>query len=171
MWLATAFAGTAILSSVWWWQGKNANTSASKGPTGITTAIRPIPVENPLERALHEFQKPPRRETALQSLNDLKAKLSSMPRDEAVGWIRSFLDAGTDKPTGLSFEIGKDQSLSEWPSFRVFLLDIILSIDPAAAIGISRKILSSPTSADEWALALRNIGKADPSAGSAIYLR
>jgi hypothetical protein len=98
----------------------------------------------------------------------LKQSLAAMPKDEAVALIRSFLSRGDDRPTGLSFEIARDGSLTEWPTFRTFLLDVLLAIDPAAAAAISRDILSKPTSADEWALALRNVGRVD---NDAAYLR
>ena len=86
------------------------------------------------------------------SLLDLKNSLAGMPKDEALAVIRGFLASGKDHPTGLSFEIAKDGSLTEWPTFRAFLLDTLAAIDPAAAAAIGREILASPTSADEWAL-------------------
>ena len=44
--------------------------------------------------------------------------------------------------------------LTGCPTFRTFLLDVLLAIDPKAAASIGRGILASPTTADEWALAL-----------------
>lgn len=77
--------------------------------------------------------------------------------------VRAFLANGEDKTTGLSFVIGSQGVLQEWPTYRTFLIDQLLAIDPAAAAAISREILAKPTTADEWALALRNVGKADSS--------
>ena len=96
--------------------------------------------------------------------------LRSLPRDEAVAWIHEFLGKGNDKPTGLSFVIGTAGSLKEWPTFRTFLLDTLAEIDPVAAASISREILSTPTTADEWALALRNVGKSGSSNETNTYL-
>jgi hypothetical protein len=94
----------------------------------------------------------------------------AMPKDEAVRRIAEFLDGGKDRATGLSFGIAKDGSLSEWPSFRTFLLDTLLAVDPAAAGSIGRSILEAPTTADEWALALRNVARGEATL-DASYLR
>jgi hypothetical protein len=98
----------------------------------------------------------------------LKHSLAAMPKEEAIALIRDFLSSDNDRMTGLSFEIAGDGSLTGWPTFRTFLLDALLAIDPAAAAAISREILAKPTSADEWALALRNVGRAD---NDAAFLR
>ncbi len=110
-------------------------------------------------------------EETRQSLFDFRKSLTDMPKDEALVVIRDFLTSGKDRATGLSFEITKDGSLSEWPTFRTFLLDALLPIDPAAAAAIGREILASPTNADEWALALRNVARGEPVDESAAYLQ
>lgn len=107
---------------------------------------------------------------SLRTLSDLQAELSEMEPAEAAKWIRDFLKSGKDKPTGLIFEIGADHSLKQWPTFRTFLLDTLRAIDPAAAAEISREILSQPSTADEWALALRNIGLIDDSSDTRAML-
>lgn len=101
---------------------------------------------------------------ARQALTGLRAELLALPKEEAVRRIRGFLDGGKDRSTGLSFGIAKDGMLSEWPSFRTFLLDTLLAVDPAAAAETGRAILEKPTTADEWALALRNVARGDASA-------
>lgn len=100
----------------------------------------------------------------LQTLNGLRATLLALPKDEALVQIRSFLESGEDRVTGLSFGIVKDGTLSEWPSFRTFLLDTLLAVDPAAAAATGRELLGKPTTADEWALALRNVARGDGTA-------
>jgi hypothetical protein len=99
-----------------------------------------------------------------QALTALRAELLALPKDEAVRRIRGFLDGGQDRTTELSFGIAKDGMLSEWPSFRTFLLDTLLAVDPAAAAEIGREVLEKPTTADEWALALRNVARGDATA-------
>lgn len=99
-----------------------------------------------------------------QALTALRAELLGLPKDEAVRRIRGFLDSGKDGVTELSFGIAKDGMLTEWPSFRTFLLDTLMAVDPAAAAETGRAILEKPTSADEWALALRNVARGDSSA-------
>lgn len=110
------------------------------------------------------------RSDAIRSLKELQDMIKSMPPEEAVAWINAFLSRGDDKQTGLSFVIGKGGTLEEWPTFRTFLIDALYSIDPAAAAAISREILSTPTSADEWALALRNVGKSELTEENSAYL-
>jgi hypothetical protein len=100
----------------------------------------------------------------LQTLNGLRATLLALPKDVALEQIRSFLESGEDRVTGLSFGIVKDGTLSEWPSFRTFLLDTLLAVDPAAAAATGRELLGKPTTADEWALALRNVARGDGAA-------
>ena len=106
-----------------------------------------------------------------KTLLDLHSSLAAMPKDEALALIRTFLESGNDRPTGLSFELAKDGSLTEWPTFRTFLLDALLAIDPAAAAAIGREILTMPTTPDEWALALRNVARGEPLEESANFLR
>jgi hypothetical protein len=107
----------------------------------------------------------------LKSFADLKNQLDSLPAAESVAMIREFLASGRDKPTGLSFEIAANGNLKEWPTFRTFLLDALSTIDPAAAAAIGREILAKPTTADEWALALRNVGRVEDSEVSRDFLR
>jgi hypothetical protein len=164
---------TAGLLTLVWWKSGTAAKPGSAPPTGGTTrsATGAVPAAaDPLGTALGRLRQQPAKADALQTLKDLQATLKSMPRDEALAWIRAFLDSGKDQPTGLSFVISADGSLTEWPTFRVFLLDTLLAIDPTAAAAIGRHILTTPTSADEWALALRNVGRAETPADANAYL-
>ena len=106
--------------------------------------------------------------TALSKLSGL---LSSMDQAESVRWIREFLATGEDRITGLSFVIGADGQLNEWPTLRTFLIDRMLALDPEAAATLSREILASPTSSDEWAVCLRNIGRAEDGSNNQDFLR
>jgi hypothetical protein len=128
------------------------------------------PAANPLGAALERLREKPARADSLQTFKDLQAALKTMPPNEALAWIRSFLDSGADQPTGLAFEIAAGGTLTGWPTFRTFLLDALLTLDPAAAAELGRSILTKPTSADEWALALRNVGRADKTEEAASYL-
>ena len=127
--------------------------------------------ENPVLTALARWRDNPTGSSPLQTLKDLQAVLKSMAPGEAIAWIRGFLDSGEDKPTGLEFEIGKGGTLNQWPTLRTFLLDSLHAIDPVAAAEIGRRILTTPTTADEWALALRNVGLTDASPETHAYLR
>ncbi len=106
-----------------------------------------------------------------ESLNELRQWIESLPKDQALAWIRLFLENGTDKNTGLSFEIAVDGSLKQWPTFRTYLLDTLSTLDPAAAAAISRGILAKSSTADEWALAMRNVGRVESTDESRDFLR
>ena len=110
-------------------------------------------------------------EQARQALADLRAELLSRPTDEAVDWIEQALATGTDQQTGLAFAIGSGGAMEGWPTLRTFLLDLMMEIDPQSAADASRSLLETPTSADEWALALRNVARAGDLAEDAEFLR
>ena len=98
------------------------------------------------------------------ALGDLREALLGMECGQAVAWITGRLASGRDFLTGRDLELGQDGSLTEWPALRVFLLDTLFIIDPAAAAEFSRQILQTSTSPDKWALAPRNVGAESPSA-------
>jgi len=98
-----------------------------------------------------------------QRLAELSQWLATLPPKEAVAAIRQFLDSKADAPTGQGFKIGANGALSSAPTLRVFLLDQLGRLDPAAAADYSKVILSSMDSPDEWAVALRNLAWGDPS--------
>lgn len=100
----------------------------------------------------------------------LRQALLAEPPDEAAAAILAFLRGGRDRPTGLEFEIGSDGNLASSPTLRTLLLDLLFSISPAAAAEISHEILRQPTSADEWALALRNLGRSARTPESDAFL-
>ena len=94
----------------------------------------------------------------------MQEELRALPADQAVARIQAFLDSGKDRKTGLGFAIGAGGTMKEWPTLRTFLVDALLAIDAQAAARISRGILSKPGNADEWALALRNLGRVETAA-------
>ena len=101
-------------------------------------------------------------------LNDLRRFLLAQPAAEARWAIVNFLDGGSDTSTGLEFKIGRNRSLDEASSFRVFLLDVLAEIDPAAAAVYAEALLQTKDSADEWAISLRNYAQGNQTPVSAI---
>jgi hypothetical protein len=162
---------TAALAVLWWSVSRDTvapsppKSAAAQTSYGKKTNDR---TGNPLEGSFDRIK--PSADTQ-QSLKELQEKLRSMAPVEAVVWIREFLATGKDKLTGMPFEIGDNHLLKQWPTFRTFLIDALHSIDPSAAASISREILARPTTADEWALALRNIGLTDSAAATNAELR
>jgi hypothetical protein len=160
-----------LLAAAWlvFRPAKPAEATASGGTTPSSSAS--APAADPLAAATGRLREKPAAPAARQTLADLRAALAAMPRAEAVAWIESYLASGGDQPTGLEFEIGADGAITGWPTFRTFLLDALLALDPAAAARISRGILAKPTTADEWALALRNVGRVETGAEAEAFLR
>ena len=97
----------------------------------------------------------------------LRRRLLEVDPAQAIAAILSFLATGQDARTGETFLIGRDGELTGAPTFRVMLLDVLGRIcrehgSPDAAL-MARSLLERRTSADEWALALRNIAWTEPS--------
>jgi len=80
--------------------------------------------------------------------------------------IRLLLESGEDAATGLEFKVGNHGFLSDWPTLRVFLLDVLAASDPEMAMDIAKRLLDKTNSAEEYATGLRSLtrqgmGRAD----------
>jgi len=97
----------------------------------------------------------------------LRQRLLESEPQQAIRAILSFLATGQDARTGERFEIAKGGELAGAPTFRVMLLDLLGRIcrESGSSDGatFSRALLDRKTSADEWAVALRNIAWSTPS--------
>ena len=107
----------------------------------------------------------------MTAMADLQLYLSTLPPETASAKILEFLDSGRDIPTHLGFKLGPNGLLTEAPSLRVFLQDYLAQIDRSAAGRYAETILANTNSPDEWAVALRNYARANPSADTTDYLR
>ncbi len=85
---------------------------------------------------------------------------------QSIAAIVKFLASGQDALTGETFAPGKGGELGGAPTLRVLLLDLIGRICKTTkgneAAEVSRALLEKKTSADEWAIALRNVAWAAP---------
>jgi hypothetical protein len=106
----------------------------------------------------------PEAKAAQPQLTELRAALLALPTNEAVAEIRRFLDSKADAPTHSGFKVGRTGLLDEAPTLRTFLLDELARLDPSAAGEYAKVILANKDSPDEWAVALRNLARGDPSA-------
>jgi len=89
--------------------------------------------------------------------------LLGLSPDESAAAIIHELESGRDASTGLEFEVG-DEGLQRAPTWRVYLLDLLGTIDPKSAAEYARRqIFAAPSSPDEWAVSLRNILLSWPS--------
>jgi hypothetical protein len=151
-----------VAAGLWWSATRDGETEpaddAAANPSGPESVVA-LPEEKPLPAGVERMGDGSDGEKSRRSLQRLRQELLAKNTGEAVDWIREALESGADRDTGLRFAIGADGTLEEWPTFRTFLLDVLLEVDPAAAAGLSRRILETPTSADEWALALRNLAR------------
>ncbi len=171
-WITVALVAAGLMAFLWWETESKDQTivmSQEAGKRQVSSHAAPSS-GNPLDFAIGRLREKSDPAAALQTLKQLQAALASMPRDEALALIRDYLASGNDQPTGLSFEIGSGGALTGWPTFRTFLLDALSAIDPAAAASLGREILTTPTTADEWALALRNVGRFETTAEANAYL-
>jgi hypothetical protein len=95
-------------------------------------------------------------EEARRELNKLRQYLRTLRPDAAAAALTAFLAERTDARSGLDFKISASGQLNEAPSLRVWLLDCLGEIDRDAAAEYAKTILSHPSSADEWAVSLRD---------------
>jgi hypothetical protein len=107
---------------------------------------------------------------ARKILAELRIFLEGLPRSLASGAVVAFLEADTDAATGLEFGVGPGGTLTGAPSLRVFLLDLLAVLDPVAAARSGGKILQTATSPDEWAVAMRNFGRAFRTPRASAFL-
>jgi hypothetical protein len=158
---------------LWWPAGPTATLAMPPQGGGVPPgAGQPAAAAaNPLLAAAGRLREKPESADAARTLKELQANLAALPKDEALAVVAAFLASGKDQPTGLEFEINPDGTLKGWPTLRTFLLDRLLALDPATAAKMSSELLATPTTADEWALALRNIGRVETGAEANTYLR
>ncbi len=134
-------------------------------PSVATATISSIASESPLLEAQKYFSASSFTNDATANrayLADLRRTLRSLPRADAVHILMQFLDSGIDAATGLRFQPGAGGMLLEAPTLRVFALDLLGELAPEEAARISRPILDTRSSQDEWAIALRNAHSALP---------
>ena len=90
----------------------------------------------------------------------------------AIAAITAFLSTGQDANTGERFVVGERGELSGAPTMRVLLLDLLGRICKTSggseAAVLARALMERKTSADEWAIAMRNVGWTTPN--DRIYL-
>jgi hypothetical protein len=108
---------------------------------------------------------------ARELLWKLRSYLGSLPKDVSTAVIQSFLGTRADVQTRLEFAIGTDGQLIEAPTLRVWLLDCLGQIDRDTGATYAQTILSAPTSADEWAVSLRDYALARSSPAEVAFLQ
>ena len=110
-------------------------------------------------------------EADLVDFATIRARLTSLEKTNTVAEIIRWLNTGRDAPTGQGFKLNSDGSLRDAPTVRVYLLDQLRRLDPAAAASYARVILGSKSSPDEWALALQSLATGDSGPGARDLLK
>jgi len=106
---------------------------------------------------------PDEKRAALARLRELL--LAEDPQIAAAA-VLAFLTAGEDAETGMEFEVGSSGALTAANTLRIFLLDLLPQIDTEASRQASMEALGLRRSADEWAVAMRNLAWADVKTGT-----
>jgi len=137
------------------------------------SALQPAGAEGAaqkLERALAQLRRLSQAATGdedrvLALLRKTQDDIFSLPAREAAGAILDQLKTRVDAATGLGFVPG-EEGLDRWPTWRVYLLDLLGSLQPKMAADYARReIFPRHDSADEWALGMRSVLAATPSQG------
>jgi hypothetical protein len=140
-------------------------SSSTNQPTAPGTAPTPgAPALSLLHQAAQALRQGGDAESDRARLHQLAAELAALGRERAVATLRAYLATGEDTSTHLGFTLGEGGLLTGAPTLRVFLLDLLERLDPAAAAEQARVILGVSVSADEWAVALRSLARGQPEA-------
>ena len=167
-------AAVAVIGLFLWWQAHQARSGGVDSQTGGSNPIPSVaasPGDDLFSTAQAALRNGGGADHARRTLGELKAQMEAMPREQSVAAIRAALASGRDAETGLGFKIGAGGALSEAPSLRVFLLDELARLNPAAAAELARSILATKTSADEWAVALRNLARVQNTEADRTFLQ
>lgn len=111
-------------------------------------------------------------EEARRRMQELREYLRGLPKADALRIVQQFLATHGDANAPLDFKLSPDGSLTEAPTLRVWMLDTLSQLDPLAAAELARGILNDSTgsSADEWAVALRDFARTRTSAEDHQYV-
>ena len=151
----------------------NAASPAPGQPTPPTRvdAAAVARLRETISQALAVLRDPtnPNKKAALDALRDTLRQAD--PRVAAAA-IRGFLAGGEDASTGLRFKVGDGHQLDEAPSMRTFLMDQLGALSQDARLSdaaeVARATLETKGSADEWAVAMRNLAEADPDGSRSL---
>lgn len=136
--------------------------ATAQGTTNTQADLRD-PIQNSIEGLFSRLESG--KATAAE-LDALRRELLSADPQRATAAIRAFLDSGRDALTRQEFTIGEGGALAGAPTMRTLLLDLLGQISKKshadAAAVVSRQVLETKQSSDEWAVALRNVGWAEP---------
>ncbi len=114
-----------------------------------------------IERSLERFRASAGEEESRSILQELKDGIRGADAESAAAALVAFLESGRDAATDLTFVVGREGIMDLTPTLRTALLDLLLTVDPLAALEMARAIMDDAKSPDEYALALRNLAAND----------
>ena len=148
--------------------------AASPAPGGPSGAVKKTP-SSPLAAGMEKLLALLESGTATEAdLDALKHALLAADPAAATAAIRGFLDSGRDARTGLDFTLRPGGDLAA-PTMRVLLMDVLGRIAKRDGTGdaskLARETLEKKDSADEWAIALRNVAWHEPAATGYLAIK
>jgi hypothetical protein len=133
------------------------NDDGAKTPAPAESPRSDPSVDAAIRKSLEEFHDNRDPEKALLILQQLREKIRQAPEQASAAAVLAFLQTGADSQTGLPFVVGPDGMMESIPTLRLALLDLLPSLDPLSALAVARDLMDRRTSADEYALSLRNL--------------
>ena len=141
-----------------------ASTPKPDAQNGAAKKIPAVPSTNPIDQLFALLENGTATEGDLEAL---KRTLFAADPALATAAIRDFLATGRDARTSLDFALRPGGELAA-PTLRVLLMDVLGRIakrdGSTAAAQLARATLEKKDSADEWAIALRNVAWHEPAA-------
>lgn len=167
----------AVLITAWLWFFPNDRDGKSIRPTQSTPGVKNTASESaalpgvtdrsPVSMIAQLFERLRTGNFTPDDLDSLRRYLLAADPAQAIAAITAFLATGQDANTGEKFLLGTGGELGGAPTLRVLLLDLLGRISKKSggpeAAGVSRSLMERKTSADEWAVAMRNVGWSTPN--------
>ena len=170
-----ALVAVLVLAGLWFFPGdekgkpSRAAQPSADAPTGEPKAAAQSTIQDtsPAGMIAQLFERLRSGNFTPDDLAALRRALLAADPAQAITAITAFLATGQDANTGERFGVGEGGELAGAPTMRVLLLDLLGRIcrksgGPEAA-AVARALLERKTSADEWAIALRNVGWTTPN--------
>jgi len=123
---------------------------------GNAVSMLPVSSPSPIDAALVALARKESKESRQRAVQELRDALLTMPAEKAVAEMLAFLATGRNESTGEVFKLGLNGMIDSSPSLRTLLLDLLGRLDARAAAKQAAQLLERPTTADEWAVGLRN---------------
>jgi len=182
-------AGVLVLCGVWIYSrgqspgnevGRDSDLARAQPPSqkaAATASPGPVADEDPDPMTDEDAPDAGVMAALVQLLDDLRAKLpadairsrlaevkllvhEADPHEAAAALIK-ILETGVDEPTGLRFEVGAEGVMQGSPTYRTALLDLLGQTEPEMSAAYALSLMAQTPSADEYALALRNVAWTD----------